>query len=68
MADHAGEDMAEAHGSADAHGDDAHGDDGHDDAHTSAALGPVDIQAWGAAAVGVLLGLVVVLALVLSLS
>ena len=46
---------------ADAH---ALGDHGHADV----ALGPIDVPAWGAAAVGVLLGLVVVLALVQSLS
>ena len=65
MADHPGEHMAGPHGSAEDHG----ADPGHDDAaHTGTALGPVDVQAWAAAAVGVLLGLVVVLALILSLS
>ena len=62
---HAGEAMVGSHGAADDHG----GDHGHDDhAHAGMALGPIDVQAWGAAAVGVLLGLVVVLALVQSLS
>jgi hypothetical protein len=62
---HAGEDMVGAHGAAEDHG----ADHGHDDhAHAGMALGPIDVQAWGAAAVGVLLGLVVVLALIQSLS
>ena len=40
-----------------------------DHAHSDAmALGPIDVPRWGAAAVGVLLGLVVVLALIQSLS
>ncbi len=38
-----------------------HGDDhGHDDhAHADGALGPLDARAWGAAAIGVGLGLVI---------
>ena len=65
MADHPGESMVGPHGSAEDHG----GDQGHDDhAEAGTALGPVDVQAWGAAAAGVLLGLVVVLALIQSLS
>ena len=64
--------MAETH---DAHGahavdehatDDVHGHDDHGRATTEA--GPIDVQAWSAAAVGVLLGLLVVLALIQSLS
>jgi hypothetical protein len=53
--------MVGPHGSADDHGDDS----GHDDhAHDGAmALGPIDVASWSAAAVGVLLGLLVVLAL-----
>ena len=58
---HAGESMVGPHGAADDHGDSG----GHDDhAHGGASLGPLDAMAWGAAAVGVILGLVVVLALV----
>ena len=66
MADHPGESMVGPHGSAEDHG----GDQGHDDhAHGDAmALGPIDVPRWGAAAVGVLLGLVVVFALIQSLS
>jgi hypothetical protein len=61
--------------SADRHGDDApghdgavghhqtddHGDDhGHDDhAHGEEPLGPIDVFAWGAGAVGLVLGAVV---------
>ena len=41
---------------------------GHADAHGEAALGPIDVQSWGAAAGGVLLGLLVVLALIQALS
>jgi hypothetical protein len=44
---------------------DPHSDD---HAHAETALGPIDVSRWGAAALGVLLGLVVVLALVQSLS
>jgi hypothetical protein len=49
--------------------DDQHDDDqpGHDDhAHDEEALGPVDVNAWGAGIVGVLLGLAVALAFVLA--
>jgi hypothetical protein len=43
-----------------------HGDThGHDDhAHEGMDLGPIDVASWGAAAAGVLLGLIVVLAFV----
>jgi hypothetical protein len=53
-----------------AHGPDDHGEtDGHDDhAHAAEALGPVDIQAWGALAIGVLAGLLVALCLVITTS
>jgi hypothetical protein len=51
-----------------AHGPDDHGEGhGHDDhAHGSDALGPVDVQAWGALLIGVAAGLVIVLCLVLT--
>ena len=61
--------MAETHAphASDEHAtDDVHGHDDHGRATSEA--GPIDVQAWGAAAVGVLLGLLVVLALVQSLS
>jgi hypothetical protein len=51
------------------HGPDDHGEThGHDDhAHTGeAALGPIDVQAWGALALGVAAGLLVVLCLVIA--
>jgi len=50
------------------HGPDDHGEGhGHDDhAHGSDALGPVDVQAWGALLIGVAAGLVIVLCLVLT--
>lgn len=58
---HAGEAAVGPHGSADDHG----GDHGHDDhAHGGDALGPVDVQAWAAALVGVALGLVVMFAFI----
>jgi hypothetical protein len=51
-----------------AHGTDDHGDGhGHDDhAHDSEALGPIDVQAWGALLIGVAAGLAIVLCLVLT--
>jgi hypothetical protein len=55
--------MAGPHGSADDHG----GDHGHDDhAHGESALGPPDLQIWGAALLGLALGLLVVVAFALS--
>ena len=52
------------------HGPGDHGEtDGHDDhAHGAEALGPVDVQAWGALVLGVAAGLLVVLCLVISLT
>ena len=42
--------------------------DSHDDhAHGSEALGPVDVQAWGAFAVGIALGLIVAACVALSM-
>jgi hypothetical protein len=61
--------MAETHAphAVDEHSsDDVHGHDDH--SRGASAVGPIDVLAWGAAAVGVLLGLLVVLALVQSLS
>jgi len=60
--------MADAHVP---HASDEHATDdvhGHDDHSRGTAMGPVDVRAWGALAVGVALGLVVVLALIQSLS
>jgi len=50
------------------HAPDDHGDDhGHDDhAHAEKPLGPIDIWAWGAGAVGGLLGLAVAASFVLA--
>jgi hypothetical protein len=55
-------------GAADHHAVADHGDDGgHDDhGHASEPLGPIDIYAWSAGAVGILLGLAVALAFALS--
>jgi hypothetical protein len=66
LADHHAEDSHEAmpHSGADDHaGADDHGG-GHGDHHGGEALGPVDVQMWAAAAVGVLLGLVVMVAFI----
>ena len=52
-AGHAADDHGEAHG----HNDSAHGGE---------TLGPVDVQAWGALAIGIAAGLVIVLCLVLT--
>ena len=62
---------SDAPGHADAvahHEPDDHGDDhGHDDhAHGSETLGPIDVAAWGAGALGVALGLVVTIAFMMS--
>jgi hypothetical protein len=50
------------------HGLDDHGGEhGHDDhAHASDALGPVDVQAWGALALGIGLGLAVAVCVAFS--
>jgi len=63
--------LIDAPGHADAvahHATDDHGDEhGHDDhAHAEEPLGPIDVAAWGAGVVGVLLGLAVVAAFVLA--
>ncbi len=51
-----------------AHGADDHGEThGHDDhAHGTMALGPVDVLAWGALALGLGLGLLVAACLVIT--
>lgn len=58
---HAGEPMVGTHGEADGHGDTG-GDNDH--AHAAEALGPFDLRAWGAAGLGIVLGLVVMLAFI----
>jgi hypothetical protein len=51
----------------DEHADDHGATDPHDDhAHGSEAPGPIDVQAWGALAVGIGLGLVVALCIAAS--
>ena len=50
-------------------GQHGHGDADHDDhGHGGDELGPVDVQAWGALALGVAAGLLIVLCLVLTTS
>lgn len=62
---HAGESMVGAHGAADDHG----ADHGHDDhAHAGDSLGPINLAAWGAAALGIVLGLIVLFAFVQAAS
>jgi hypothetical protein len=46
----------------------SHEPDGQDDAHGGEALGPVDVQAWGALLLGVGLGLIVAICVGLSIS
>jgi hypothetical protein len=59
---HAG---AVAHHAIDDHGDD-HGHDDH--AHDEASLGPIDVAAWGAGALGLVIGLVIAACFVLATS
>jgi hypothetical protein len=59
---HASDAMAGAHGVGD-HGD-GHGHDDH--GHAEEVLGPIDVMAWGAGVVGILLGLVVAVVLAMS--
>jgi len=67
---HAGTDRGHHPGdvTGEAHGADDHGDtDGHDDhAHPDEALGPIDVQAWGALIVGIAAGLLVVVCLLIT--
>jgi hypothetical protein len=58
---HAGESMVGPHGAADDHGED-HGHDDH--AHGEAPLGPLNFAAWGAAILGIVLGLIVLFAFI----
>jgi len=58
-------------GAVDHHATDDHGEDHGHDAHGDGdgeALGPVDVTAWGAGALGVLLGLIVAFCFVLATS
>ncbi len=50
--------------------DEAHGarDHGDEHGHDAEALGPVDVQAWGALILGVALGMVVVVGVAISTS
>ena len=57
---HADEALIGPHGAGD-HGD-THGHDDH--AHAGDTLGPVDMRAWGAAILGIALGLVVMIAFI----
>ncbi|HEY2916810.1 MAG TPA: hypothetical protein VGI98_06305 [Candidatus Limnocylindrales bacterium] len=61
--DHAADGMVGPHGSMDDHGDD-HGHDDH--AHGEEPVEKIDLPAWGAGVLGVLLGIAVVVALVLA--
>ena len=62
---HAGELMVGPHGAADDHG----ADHGHDDhAHDDETLGPLDRLSWGAAVLGIVLGLAVMIAFIQAAS
>ena len=62
--EHPGDVESETHGIGD-HGEDhGHADHG----HGADALGPIDTQAWGAFAIGILLGLVVAVAIAYSIA
>jgi len=61
MADLHAPHASDEHATDDAHGHDDHGRAGEE-------MGPIDVRAWGALAVGIAFGLVVVLALVQSLT
>jgi hypothetical protein len=62
---HGGEPTTGPHDAADDHGE----DHGHDDrAHGVEALGPVDVKLWGAALIGIALGLVIVVAFIQAAS
>ena len=68
MADpHASDAMAGPHGSMADHGD-AHGHDDHAHAADEEALGPIDVNTWLAACLGIAGGLVVAFVLALSAS
>ena len=58
---HAADGMVGEHGKPDDHGDE-HGHDDH--GHDGETIGPVDVQAWAMAGLGVVLGLIVVFALI----
>ena len=60
---HADDAQTGPHGSSADHG----ADHGHDDhAHAAESLGPIDVPAWGAGVLGVLLGLAVVIAIAIA--
>ena len=60
---HASDAMTGPHGSTADHG----ADHGHDDhAHAAESLGPIDLPAWGAGLLGVVLGLAVVLSMAVA--
>lgn len=62
---HGADGMVGPHGSMGDHGA-THGHD--DDAHGEGAIGPVDLRLWGAAGLGIVLGLAVAVALAIGAS
>ena len=65
---HADEELAGPHASMEDHGDD-HGHDDHNmgEGHEATAPGPIDVPMWGAAILGIALGLVILFAFTQSL-
>jgi hypothetical protein len=60
---HASDAMTGPHGSTADHG----ADHGHDDhGHAAESLGPIDLPAWGAGVLGIVLGLIVVVAIAVA--
>lgn len=49
-------------------GDHGHQDNAHGEAHDGEALGPIDVMSWGALLLGILVGLVMLVAFLQALS
>jgi hypothetical protein len=62
--DHADLDAPGHAGADDAHATDDHGHDDH--AHAEEPLGPIDVAAWGAGLLGIVIGLAVAICFVLA--
>ncbi|HEV8401599.1 MAG TPA: hypothetical protein VGQ31_01055 [Candidatus Limnocylindrales bacterium] len=60
-----GHDGSVAHHATDDHGED-HGHDDHAHADEAAALGPIDVYAWGAGVLGAAIGLIIAVCFALA--